>query len=353
MQQDLILLKEALEYVVAHRGKTFVIKLGRTVIERLPSLGIVTDIKLLKDMGVNIIITHDIPEVICIEQLISAKYGKNRNNVFDAVRAAFEGIPMYYCCETEGASCDEVVASIAVENKAEKLIYLTPVDGIFANAKGLVSDMTVADAKKLAEKRTVTGGMRDKLLAAILACEHNVPRVHIINGTREGTLLTELFTCKGSGTMVFNIAPYHEVRKAEPTEFSDIADLLQTQDTFLTPVMAPEVISRYDQFFVFTVDHQVHGCMLMNNGTNATLEVAYLATSRAYEGSELVLKTLLEFAIDYASKDSVRRITLNPSKNPCWLRMQPWFYEMGFEKSLTAETVAFDHTKLWEKRLAA
>lgn len=345
---ELTLLREALEYAHIHRDKAIVIKLGRNVLERLDTLGVINDIKIIKDLGIRVIIAHDIPEVLSIESLVSMRYGKHKESIFESVKAALEGIPMFHCHGKEGLSCDEEIAELAVAHKAEKLVFLTHIDGIFGK-DGFIGDLSLEQAKALAHTGTVRGTMRNKLLSAIYACEHGVPRTHIINGTKEGSLIVELFTCKGFGTMVFSQTPYHEIRKALTTEFCEIAALLQEQDSFSTLVIPAEIIGNKGSFLVFAVDGQIQGCMRMNQNGSGTLEVSYLAVSSTYNESDRVVRSLLEHAIDEAQKGSLRGVCLDAEKNPCWLRLQPWFFQLGFKKSNGNGRFGSDHGRLWVK----
>jgi len=85
------------------------------------------------------------------------------------------------------------------------LIFLTDVDGIyedFPENKRIISEMNVSQARQLLEERKVSEGMIPKLRGAIEAIEQGVQRVHFLNGKAEHSLLLELFTEKGGGTMI-------------------------------------------------------------------------------------------------------------------------------------------------------
>jgi len=102
-------------------------------------------------------------------------------------------------------NADDVVAEIAVSLKAEKLIYLTDVDGIYRdinNKNSLISSITVKELQSLIDLGIVTGGMIPKLTSIIRAIERGVNKVHIINGTIPHSLLIELFTDEGIGTQI-------------------------------------------------------------------------------------------------------------------------------------------------------
>jgi len=102
-------------------------------------------------------------------------------------------------------NADDVVAEIAVSLKAEKLIYLTDVDGIYRDINdnnSLISSITVKELQNLIDSGIATGGMIPKLTSIIRAIERSVNKVHIINGTIPHSLLIELFTDEGIGTQI-------------------------------------------------------------------------------------------------------------------------------------------------------
>lgn len=102
-------------------------------------------------------------------------------------------------------NADDVVAEIAVSLKAEKLIYLTDVDGIYRDINdkdSLIPSLSVEDLQNLIDSGIAVGGMIPKLTSIIRAIERGVSKVHIINGTIPHSLLIELFTDEGIGTQI-------------------------------------------------------------------------------------------------------------------------------------------------------
>jgi acetylglutamate kinase len=77
----------------------------------------------------------------------------------------------------------------------------------------LVSRITTDEAKAAMKSGSVSGGMLPKLKALVDAVEGGVGRGHILSGTEPGALLLELFTSRGSGTLI-----------AEPHDVSEIVD---------------------------------------------------------------------------------------------------------------------------------
>jgi len=102
-------------------------------------------------------------------------------------------------------NADTIAAEIAVQLKAEKLILLTDVDGIYLRAgepSSKLSRLTAAEANDLITKGTATGGMIPKLQSITELLRRGVHSAHIISGTKRNALLSEIFTDKGTGTMI-------------------------------------------------------------------------------------------------------------------------------------------------------
>ncbi len=102
-------------------------------------------------------------------------------------------------------NADTAAGAIGGALKAEKLLFLTDIDGIREDEKdpySLISKVTVSEIGELIKKGKISGGMLPKVKACTDAIEMGVESVLIINGTIPHSILLELFTEKGIGTMV-------------------------------------------------------------------------------------------------------------------------------------------------------
>lgn len=102
---------------------------------------------------------------------------------------------------------DEVAKHLATALGAEKLILMTDVDGVLEDKDepfSLIPRMNVAGVQAAVEAGIISGGMIPKLDCCIGAVEKGVRRCHIINGTIPHSLIIELFTKTGIGTMITN-----------------------------------------------------------------------------------------------------------------------------------------------------
>ena len=102
-------------------------------------------------------------------------------------------------------NADDAACAIAKAVKAEKLAFLTDIEGVYKDPKDkdtLISELRVDEAENLISDGTVGGGMIPKLKNCIDAIEHGVNRVHILDGRIPHSLLLEIFTNKGIGTAI-------------------------------------------------------------------------------------------------------------------------------------------------------
>ena len=102
-------------------------------------------------------------------------------------------------------NADTIAATIAYELSAEKLILMTSVPGILMDTNdktSLISYINHDSLKKMKSNGKLTDGMLPKVDAIGLALDNGVSRVHIISSNSEDSLLTEIFTNHGTGTLI-------------------------------------------------------------------------------------------------------------------------------------------------------
>ena len=100
-------------------------------------------------------------------------------------------------------NADTAAAAIAVALRARKLIMLTDVEGLYANwpdPSSLLRRVSAADVETMLPG--LAAGMVPKMEACLRAVRGGVPQAHIIDGREPHSILTEIFTSSGSGTMV-------------------------------------------------------------------------------------------------------------------------------------------------------
>ena len=102
-------------------------------------------------------------------------------------------------------NADEAAEAVAKAVHAEKLAFLTDIEGVYRDKDdpdSLISELSVAEAEELIAAGNVGGGMIPKLQNCIDAIENGITRVHILDGRIPHCLLLEIFTNKGIGTAI-------------------------------------------------------------------------------------------------------------------------------------------------------
>jgi acetylglutamate kinase len=99
-------------------------------------------------------------------------------------------------------NADLVAGAIAAQLKAEKLLLLTDVEGVFDANKALIPTMTCAEARQQIEAGIIVGGMIPKVRCCMDAVGAGVKKASIIDGRLEHSILLEIFTRQGIGSEV-------------------------------------------------------------------------------------------------------------------------------------------------------
>ncbi len=102
---------------------------------------------------------------------------------------------------TYNINADLAAGAIASALKAEKLVYLSDIEGIVINKKR-ISTMTETEAERLIEQGAIFGGMIPKVKSAFTTLNAGVKKVHIVDGRIKHSLLLEIFTDEGIGTQM-------------------------------------------------------------------------------------------------------------------------------------------------------
>lgn len=115
-------------------------------------------------------------------------------------------------CEDENGqklnvNADSVATVVAQQLKADKLVFLSDVKGVLTDPtdpETLVSALTPSLAKELIESGKIAGGMLPKVEACLETLNHGVNKVHIVDGLIRHSLLLEVYTTSGVGTLILD-----------------------------------------------------------------------------------------------------------------------------------------------------
>ena len=99
-------------------------------------------------------------------------------------------------------NADTVAGALAVSLKSRRLLLMTDVEGVYNENNKLISEIKSTEAEKLIYNQTIHGGMIPKIRTCINAVNNSVRGVVIIDGRRPHSILFELFSDQGAGTLI-------------------------------------------------------------------------------------------------------------------------------------------------------
>jgi len=161
--------------IYAHKKET------RTIDGEVIDLGLVGEVDQINTDLLNMFLEHDIIPVI------------------SPIGIAEDGTSL-------NLNADTAAGEIAGAMKAEKLIVLTDVPGVLrdpSDPTSLIKKIRISEVPDLIEEGIITGGMIPKIETCVKAIEKGVKSCHIIDGRKKHSLLLEIFTTNGIGTMIF------------------------------------------------------------------------------------------------------------------------------------------------------
>ena len=191
--------------------------------------------------------------------------------------------------EAFNLSMEDVASSVAAATKAHKLIMITEVDGVFDEDAQLVSELTVAQAENLLARLPDPQQPTDTafyLRHAVRACRAGVGRAHITGFKLDGSLLLELFTHDGVGTMIADEHLEH-LRQAGADDVGGILQLIEPLETegVLVKRSRTEIERDITNYTVLEHDGVIFGCAALYPYPEArTGEMAALTVADGAQG---------------------------------------------------------------------
>ena len=223
---------------------------------------------------------------------------------------------------------EDVACSTATALKADKLIFLSNINGLFNSAGEHIAEIALPQLNKyLGEHGLPPGDLRSLLLIAAKAVKLGVSRVHLLPHNRDGAVLEELFTHDGVGTMIVA----SDIENLREATIDDVGGILQ----IISPleeegVLAPRgrsVIERdISTFSVIEHDHVIFGCAALFQFAENIGELACLAVDPDTQGTgdgERLLKRIEARAKELGLKKLFVLTT----------RTEHWFLKRGFIRS--------------------
>lgn len=280
-----------MQYVPQFRGKTFVVLIEAGLLPEPAVAETLLDLAALEDVGVKLVLgvlggdLKDLYDWTLECEIMAARLAKPLGDP-GAVEEAKAILARGQTVVADASSRDPLdpqVVDFTVGMGAVKLIALLE-EAILIDGEP-VPAVAAAQAEALADSGKVTAGA-GLLVSAAAACRRGVPRVHVLNGRRQGVLVDELFSNEGVGTMVHADA-YQEIR---PLRDEDIPELLgmigrSVRRSKLVPRNYEDILGRIGDYHVMVIDDNVVGCVALHEyPEEGVAEVACLYVKLAHEG---------------------------------------------------------------------
>jgi amino-acid N-acetyltransferase len=305
--------REVLQYIPQFRGKTFLVLIEAGLLPEPAIAETLLDLAVLEDLGVKLVLAvlggdlKDLYDWTLECEIMSARVLKPITDP-GAVKETLDILARGQSVVIDASSTSPLAPAVVDFAKGigvTKVIALLEeallINGAPAHA------IRAADALALTEQ---TDGPGVELLhAAAEACNRGIPRVHVLNGRRQGVLVDELFSNEGVGTMI-HADSYRVVR---PLREEDIPELLgmigrSVRRTKLVARTYEDIQSKINDFRVMTIDDNVVGCVALHEYPEEdTAEVACLYVKQAHEGRGYGVE-LVRHAEEMARERNIPRV---------------------------------------------
>jgi amino-acid N-acetyltransferase len=233
-------------------------------------------------------------------------------------------------------SSDEIALAVSKALGAAKLFIVTAKNGLE------IKNMTPQEAETQITGANIDQPFQRELKLALEASKAGVHRVHIIDGRKEGSILMELFSNLGMGTMVY-ADEYDSIRAFHSRDLPDILRLMEPlmQTGVLIRRNPDQIQEKKDDYSVLEIDGSVRACGALHNWGESQGEIAAIATDPNYTDLGLG-KKIVGFLIEKAKKNKFKRVFVLTTQS------QDWFESLGFKETAVdnlpeQKRKAYDH----------
>jgi amino-acid N-acetyltransferase len=231
--------------------------------------------------------------------------------------------------EVFNLALEDVAASTAIALRADKLIFLMDTPGVTGPRGDLLREMSVQQAQSQIKLVEITGGDARRYLPwAVRACQQGVKRVHLISGHIDDSLLLELFTHKGVGTLI-TPDPIEILRPARLGDIGGILRLIEPLEADGTLVKRDRGLleSEMGRFFVLDHDGIVVACAALYPFPDEKAgELACLAVHPDFRNQGAGERLMKEIEAR-ARRNKLKRLFVLTT------RAEHWFVERGYTET--------------------
>lgn len=223
-------------------------------------------------------------------------------------------------------SAEDVATAAATRLQADKLIYLVDGPGLTDAEGELVRELNPGEAEQYLKNHRLAESIAKALFSGIYACRQGVKRAHLVDRHVDGSLLLELFTRDGIGTLVTG-ETYEGMRHATIDDVGGILELIRPleEENVLVRRSREHLEMEIDHFIIVERDGMIVGCAALYPFVEEQVgELACLAVHNDYR-KEGRGDDLLEYVERQARSLGIERLFVLTT------RTAHWFRERGFE----------------------
>ncbi len=204
---------------------------------------------------------------------------------------------------------DGVALEVAESLQAMKILFLSA--EALTQSGEVVRQLSIVEAEELVKKKKPIAAPKliSKLDHAARACRQGIPRVHLLDGTIDEALLTEVFSHGGIGTMVYS-NEYQQIRRIFKKDVRAVMALIRqsVSNEELVRRTRADIIAHLEDYWVLEIDRQLVGCVALHlYPEESQAELACLYVNKHQEGAGYGRK-LMTFVEQLAAEKGMKHV---------------------------------------------
>ncbi len=239
---------------------------------------------------------------------------------------------------------DSIALEVAEAMGAMKIIFLSS-PGVLVLGDRLIRQLSISETDEITKKRRaqVEAPLLSKLEHAARACRSGVARVHLLDGTLNEALLTEIFSHDGIGTMVYS-NEYQQIRRVLKKDIRSVLTLIRqsVESTELVKRSRNDILAHLEDYWMLEIDRNLVGCVALHvYPEQSKAELACLYVAKAFEGQGHGRK-LMTFAEQLAAEKGMKYIYALSTQT------FSYFQQKGGYSEVTPDDLPPERRKKWE-----
>lgn len=247
-----------------------------------------------------------------------------------------------------------LATEIAIRLKADKLFFLTAntsitsadydiPSSVFLSPDGCVPSLNLEELETFLATNPEDTEIVQLLQLASHACTSGVSRVHLLNGSVDGSIPCEIFSDFGSGTMIYE-SNYGGIRDMTIDDIPSLLNLIRpfVAKGILLPRTQEKILESYHDYIVYELDGGIRACSALHHYSDNQMEIAAVAVDENCSHTGIGPK-MISFLIERARQNKASCVFVLTTQTA------DWFEQLGF-KTADIETLPKERRALWSPK---